>query len=141
MDTIPKTRIEDQFLDCISETFILQDACSNTWFEWFLFYWFLFCLFSFHFYFFIFIFWETAVLFLVFGQYQPAPRFNLIFSCFLLRVRYFCFFSCVIIILVGNCLFLLYSSSCVFRPAIGCSARRSLVKINFLTLKQLFGYF
>ena len=30
------------------------------------------------------------------------------------------------------------SNCCVFRPANGCSARRSLVKIDFLTLKQLF---
>ena len=30
---------------------------------------------------------------------------------------------------------------CVFRPANGCSARLSLVKINFLMLKQLFAYF
>ena len=30
---------------------------------------------------------------------------------------------------------------CVFRPVNGCSAHRSLVEINFLTLKQLFAYF
>ena len=30
---------------------------------------------------------------------------------------------------------------CVFRPANRCSARCSLVEINFLTLKQLFAYF
>ena len=30
---------------------------------------------------------------------------------------------------------------CVFRPANGCSARRSLIEINFLTLKQLFAHF
>ena len=30
---------------------------------------------------------------------------------------------------------------CVFRPANGCSARCSLVELNFLTLKQLFAYF
>ena len=30
---------------------------------------------------------------------------------------------------------------CVFRPAKGCSACRSLVKINFLVLKQLFTSF
>ena len=34
-----------------------------------------------------------------------------------------------------------YVICCVFRPANGCSACRSLVKINFLTLKQLFALF
>ena len=32
----------------------------------------------------------------------------------------------------------LNTACCVFRPANGCSVRRSLVKINFLPLKQLF---
>ena len=36
---------------------------------------------------------------------------------------------------------LFLSDYCVFRPANGCSARRSLVEIKFLTLKQLFAYF
>ena len=72
----------------------------------------------------------------------PPPNFDhKIFCLSIFCSIFFCPLSyrvCSLSVSASNLIYCKFNSCCVFRPANGCSAHRSLVEIDFLTLKQLF---